>query len=120
MKSSAASRDEKQAARLARTADLLLRLHLKGPTQVLAELRWVQEERHYKRGWTAHCFRELFGMWPRGEVEPARPTDKKLFAGRYEMTAAARCILTLLWGVPQGQTQSERPKRGDRASASRS
>jgi hypothetical protein len=45
---------------------------------------------------------------------------QKLFAGRYEMTAAARCILTLLWGVPQGQTQSERPKRGDRASASRS
>jgi hypothetical protein len=26
---------------------------------------------------------------------------QKLFAGRYEMTAAARCILTLLWGVPR-------------------
>jgi hypothetical protein len=78
MESSAASRDEKEAKRLARTADLLLRLHLKGQTQVFAELRWVQEERHYKPGWTAHCFRELFGIWPRGEVEPARPTDNAI------------------------------------------
>lgn len=80
MESSTTIRDEKQAERWARRAELLLRLHLKGPRQVYAELRWVQEERRYRPGWTAHCFRELFGGWPRfrGEIEPVRPTDNAI------------------------------------------
>jgi hypothetical protein len=62
--------------KLRRTA-LVLRLHQKGPARVYAELRWIQLNSGRKAGWVAHCFREIFGTWPRPRVlpEPSCPLD---------------------------------------------
>jgi hypothetical protein len=39
-----------------------------------------------------------------GQEEIKRPNQGLIaFAGRYEMTAAAKCHQTLLWGVPEGR-----------------
>jgi hypothetical protein len=39
-----------------------------------------------------------------GQEEIKRPDPGPItFAGRYEMTAAAKCHQTLLWGVPEGR-----------------
>jgi superfamily II DNA or RNA helicase len=38
------------------------------------QLRWIERERGYRPGWTAHKFRERFGHWPASnDVEPSPP-----------------------------------------------
>lgn len=40
-----------------------------------SQLLCVQLERGYQSGWTAHKFREKFGVWPRGLDEVPVPTS---------------------------------------------
>jgi hypothetical protein len=63
--------------RKARRITVLIRLHQKGPAEVFAELRWIQLQSGRKPGWVAHCFREIFGGWPRPRTtpEPTCPSD---------------------------------------------
>jgi hypothetical protein len=57
--------------RKVRRATLLLSLHQAGPAQVFAELLWIRQQTGRKPGWASHCFREIFGGWPRPRVAPA-------------------------------------------------
>lgn len=40
-----------------------------------SELLYMQRERGYAPGWTAHKFREKFAVWPRGMEEVPRPSS---------------------------------------------
>lgn len=61
-------------------AELVQALKDAGPRTVYAGLLGLQQEKKYKRGWVAWCFKELFGGWPRPQsrVEAAEPSDELL------------------------------------------
>ena len=53
---------------------LLERLLLLGPRTVYGGLLWYAQFRHWKPGWAAYAFKEIFGVWPRdGDREKAVP-----------------------------------------------
>lgn len=43
-------------------------------------LLWIAQERGYSRGWVAHKYRELFGVWPRSMPEIPREPSAELRA----------------------------------------
>ena len=45
---------------------------------VLAQLRWVEDEKGFKPGWKAHKYRELFGEWPRVQYVEREPPSSDL------------------------------------------
>jgi hypothetical protein len=57
------------------------------------QLRWIERERGYRPGWTAHKFRERFGHWPaRNDVEPLPPNGATRAWVRSQQIAYARAI----------------------------
>jgi DNA repair protein RadD len=52
-----------------------------GKRKVYGQLRHIQLERGRQSGWTAHTYRDIFGVWPRGmDHSPVLPPDPKLIA----------------------------------------
>jgi DNA repair protein RadD len=57
------------------------------------QLRFIERERGYRPGWTAHKFREKFGHWPaRNDVEPLPPDATTRAWVRSQQIAYARVI----------------------------
>lgn len=40
---------------------------------------WIANDRGYSKGWAAHKYKEVFGVWPRGLDEKARFPDATIF-----------------------------------------
>jgi superfamily II DNA or RNA helicase len=57
------------------------------------QLRWIERERGYRPGWTAHKFREKFGHWPaRNDVEPVPPDAATRSWVRSQQIAYAKAV----------------------------
>jgi superfamily II DNA or RNA helicase len=76
------------------------RRHVHGHAPTISEklafhqqLRWIERNRGYRPGWTAHKFREKFGHWPaNNHVEPMPPDDATLAWVRSRQIAYAKAL----------------------------
>lgn len=62
-----------------------------GKQSVYSQLLRIQADRGYSSGWTAHKYKEIFGVWPRGLIErQAEPTGALLALIRKQAVAYAK------------------------------
>lgn len=59
-------------------SEALVKLTHLSDARLFAELVWLQHEKHYKPGWAAANFKEIYGRWPEYDSIEAEPVSEQL------------------------------------------
>lgn len=51
-----------------------------GKQRVYSGLLWIRADKNRAKGWAAHTYKEIFGVWPRGLAEEADYPDPRLIS----------------------------------------